>query len=152
MSEKTEEQQKKTYTKMDTTATSRGYSPNTHITPMIYHITPFVDFYSDEGIISLSVKELQIGAYLLAFAHQKPQALLVEALETRMVEAQNIGGGYYAEGHTKDYNNKAGRAMRDIQVQSEEACKTEESGISISITSCLEGRTEKLQKACMRTN
>lgn len=101
---------------------SSGYNVNTQTTPMIYQITPLDDFYTGQ-ISSCDRRKMKEHTHLLALAHQEPKALLVHLLKSGRVESQKVCRSDNGQSRTECNNNRPWRAMREIQIQCEEACE-----------------------------
>ncbi len=57
------------------------------------------------------------GAYFFAFAHEEPEAALVDPLEARRAQPKDICGHDDGEGETEDEDDVARVAVGGIEVQ-----------------------------------
>jgi len=85
-----------THIMMDIMAISTGYSESTKITPMMYHITPFVCFYKirkgGRCQTTIATEQMQKMTYLFALAHEKAEYFFIVALERWVIKSNDIAG------------------------------------------------------------
>lgn len=111
---------------METTARSMGYTASANITPRMYQMTPFVDFWGENTAVSARYDGKRVGgrAHLFAFAHEEADGPLEEPLEACRAEAEDVARDDDREAARERDDDLLRRAARVVQIQSEEACAT----------------------------
>ena len=92
------------------------------MTPMMYHITPFVCFCSGPDAVTKDAAASKEETYLFAFTHEESDGAFEEPLETRGAEAEDIARDDEREPTRERDDDLLGRAVRVIQVQCQESC------------------------------
>jgi len=93
----------------------------------MYHITPFVEFWrwlKQGATPAAAERETGKGpGHLFRVAHEEAEDLLVAFCKGRRAEAQEVGRVDDTQGGPQAAYDAAHRASRDIEVESDKACR-----------------------------